>query len=329
MNNRRKLLAALGAGALTTPFGALAQPQDKVRRIGYLSAPTRASVERAHDEFIRALRDSGWVVGKNLAIEDRWADGKVERLPGLAAELVRQKVELIVAPAGSAALAAKNATTTIPIVMIFPNDPVATGLVASLRRPGGNVTGTTFAPGSEIFGKQLQILKEAIPHATRVALMSNPAEFGSTLQLKEVEAAARALNIQLLRFEARGPEDLAKAFAAIAKERVDALLLSRDSNIIVIREKIADYALKGRLPTMFSFSENVEAGGLMSYSVNMVDFIGRAAGYVDKILRGAKPEDLPVELPTQFELVINMKTARALGLKIPNSILLRADKVIE
>jgi len=278
-------LVALGAGALTTPFGAFAQPQDKVRRIGYLSAPTRASVERAHDEFIRALRDSGWVVGKNLAIEYRWADGKVERLPGLAAELVRQKVELIVAPAGSAALAAKNATTTIPIVMIFPNDPVATGLVASLRRPGGNVTGTTFAPGSEIFGKQLQILKETIPHATRVALMSNPAEFGSTLQLKEVEAAARALNIQLLRFEARGPEDLAKAFAAIAKERVDALLLSRDSNIIVIREKIADYALKGRLPTMFSFSENVEACGLMSYSVNMVDFIGRAAGCRQEIAR--------------------------------------------
>jgi putative ABC transport system substrate-binding protein len=329
MNNRRKLITLLGASAFTMPLGVFAQSQDKVRRIGYLSAPTRASVERAHDEFIRALRDHGWVVGKNLAIEYRWADGKVERLPGLAAELVRQKVELIVAPAGSAALAAKNATTTIPIVMIFPSDPVGTGLVASLRRPGGNVTGTSFAPSSEIYGKQLQILKETIPHATRVALMSNPAEFGSTLQMKEVEAAARALNIQLLRVEARGPEDFAKAFAAIAKERAEALLVSRDSTFLVNREKVADYALKGRLPTMFSWRENVEAGGLMGYSVNMIDFIGHAAGYVDKILRGAKPEDLPVELPTQFELVINMKTARALGLKIPNSILLRADKVIE
>ena len=329
MNNRRKLIALLGASAFERPLAVFAQPHDKVRRIGYLSAPTRASVERAHDEFIRALRDLGWVAGKNLAIEYRWADGKVERLPGLAAELVRQKVELIVAPAGSAALAAKNATTTIPIVMIFPSDPVATGLVASLRRPGGNVTGTSFAPGAEIYGKQLQILKEAIPQATRVALMSNPAEFGSALQLKEVETAARALNIRLQRVVARGPEDLAGAFAAIAKERADALLVARDSMFLVNRERIAGYALKGRLPTMHSFRENVEAGGLIGYSVNMTDFISHAAGYVDKILRGAKPDDLPVELPTQFELVINMKTARALGVKIPNSILLRADKVIE
>src|SRR5258706_9773843 len=206
MNNRRKFIAVLGAGALAAPLGVFAQQQAKVRRIGYLSAPTRASVERAHDEFIRALRNLGWIAGKNLAIEYRWADGQVERLPGLAAELVRQQVELIVAPAGSAALAAKNATTTIPIVMIFPNDPVATGLLASLRRPGGNVTGTSFAPGAEIFGKQLQILKEAIPHATRVALISNPAEFGSTLQMKEVEAAARAVNIHLLRVQTRAPE---------------------------------------------------------------------------------------------------------------------------
>ncbi|MDB5808088.1 MAG: hypothetical protein JWN94_210 [Betaproteobacteria bacterium] len=327
--DRRKLIALLGAGALVARFDAFAQPQGKVRRIGYLSAPTRASVERAHDEFMRVLRDRGWVVGKNLVVEYRWADGQVERLPGLAAELVRQKVELIVAPAGSAALAARDATKTIPVVMIFPSDPVATGLVASLRRPGGNVTGTSFAPGSEIFGKQLQILKEALPQTTRVAFMSNPTEFGSTLQMKEVEAAARALNMQLLRVDARGPGDLAKAFAAIAKERAEALVVSRDSTFLAHREKVAEYALKARLPTMFSFRENVEAGGLMGYSVNMTDFISHAAGYVDKILRGAKPEDLPVELPTQFEFVINVKTARTLGIKFPNSILLRADKTIE
>jgi putative ABC transport system substrate-binding protein len=213
--------------------------------------------------------------------------------------------------------------------MIFPSDPVATGLVASLRRPGGNVTGTSFAPGSEIFGKQLQILKEALPQTTRVAFMSNPTEFGSTLQMKEVEAAARALNMQLLRVDARGPGDLAKAFAAIAKERAEALVVSRDSAFLAHREKVAEYALKARLPTMFSFRENVEVGGLMGYSVNMTDFISHAAGYVDKILRGAKPEDLPVELPTQFEFVINVKTARTLGIKFPNSILLRADKTIE
>jgi putative ABC transport system substrate-binding protein len=328
MNNRRKLVVAFGASALTAPF-AFAQQASSVRRIGYLSAPTRASVERAHDEFFRALSDRGWTVGKNLVIEYRWADGKVERLPALAAELVREKVELIVAPAGSAALAAKNATATIPIVMMFPSDPVATGLVASLRRPGGNVTGTSFAPGSEIYGKQLQILKEAIPQATRVALLTNPAEPGSTLQVKEVDTAARALNIRLQRVESRGSEDLAAAFGSIAKERADAVLVSRDSTFLVNREKVADHALKARLPTMHSFRENVEAGGLMGYSVNMIDFISHAAGYVDKILRGAKPGDLPVELPTKFELVINMKTAKALGIKIPQAILVRADKVIE
>lgn len=329
MIRRRKLMIALAGSAVIAPMAAIAQKQAGVRRIGYLSAPTRASVAKAHDEFVRALGELGWTVGKNLAIEYRWADGKVERLPALARELVKENLELIVAPAGSAALAAKNATSTIPIVMMFPTDPVATGLVQSLRRPGGNVTGTSFAPGYEIYGKQLEMLKEAIPQATRVALLFNSAEPGSDLQVKEVRAAARKLNLQLQLLEARRPEDLAHVFAAIAKQRTEALLVSRDSIFLVNRERVAALALQSRLPTMCSFRENVEAGGLIGYSVNMIGFIGHAAGYVDKILRGARPADLPVEQPTQLELVVNMKTARALGLKIPNSILVRADKIIE
>jgi len=236
---------------------------------------------------------------------------------------------LIVAPAGSAALAAKNATTTIPIVMMFPTDPVAAGLVASLRRPGGNVTGTSFSAGPEIFGKQLQILKEAIPKASRVAILTNPAIPDANAQVKQVEGAARALNLHLQRVEARGPEEFASAFAVMAREKAEALLVGNDATFLVNREKIAEYALKAKLPTMCSWRENVEAGGLIGYSVNMIDFITHAAGYVDKILRGAKPADLPVEQPTKFELVINMKTAKALAIKFPQSILLRADKVIE
>jgi putative ABC transport system substrate-binding protein len=329
MNNRRKIIMGLGASALGQPLGLFAQEPKKVRRIGYLSAPTRASVERAVDAFLVALNERGWVDGKNLGIDYRWAEGNVERLPALAAELVRQKVELIVAPASSAALAAKNATTTTPIVMMFPTDPVAAGLVASLRRPGGNVTGTSFAAGTEIFGKQLQLLKEIIPKASRMAILTNPAIQDSIAQVKQVKAAALALNVQLQRIDARGPEEFGSAFAAMAREKAEALLVGNDATFLVNRDKIAAFALKAKLPTMCSWRENVEAGGLIGYSVNMIEFIAHAAGYVDKILRGARPADLPVEQPTKFELVINMKTAGALGIKMPNSVLLRADKVIE
>jgi putative ABC transport system substrate-binding protein len=287
-------------------------------------------VENSLQAFLRALRELGWVEGQNLIIEYRWAEGNVERLPDLAGELVRRKVDLIVAPAGSAALAAKNATSTIPIVMIFPTDPVETGLVASLRRPGGNITGTTFTPGPEIFGKQLQILKETIPHASRVAVLLNPADPSVSVQMKrEVEAAARSLRIRLQRVEARGPEEFESAFAAMARERAEALLVAGGPTFVAYRTRLAELAIKGRLPTMHSFRESVEAGGLMAYAVNMTDFIGHAAVYVDKILKGAKPADLPVEQPTKFELVINLKTAKALGSTIPQSLLLRADEVIE
>jgi len=329
MTTRRRLVVM--AGGLTLAWRcAAAQPAGKVYRIGYLSTPTRESVARVVDAFLRRLRELGWVEGRNLVIEYRWAEGKVERLPGLAADLVRRKVDLIVAPAGSAALAAKNATSSIPIVMIFPNDPVVLGLVASLSRPGGNVTGTTFTTSSEIFGKQLQILKEAIPRVSRVAVLRNPADPSfSRRQVGELEVAARSLNIHLQHLEARGPEELDGAFAAMVQDRAEALWVIATSTFMAHRSRLAELAVKARLPTMNSSREQVEAGGLMAYAVNMADFVGHAAEYVDKILRGAKPGDLPVEQPTRFELVINLKTARALGITIAQAVLLRADEVIE
>src|ERR1700681_121774 len=221
--NRRDFVVAvvalLALGVAAAPLAAEAQQAGKVYRIGYLSTPTRESVEHRLQAFLRKLRELGWVEGRNLTIEYRWAEGNVERLPDLAAELVRRNVDVIVAPAGSAALAAKNATSSIPIVMIFASDPVEIGLVASLRRPGGNVTGTTFTPGPELFGKQLQILKEAVPHASRVAILRNPADPGDAPQVTEVEAAARSLGIHLQRVEARGPEEFDSAFAAMGRER--------------------------------------------------------------------------------------------------------------
>jgi len=213
--------------------------------------------------------------------------------------------------------------------MIFPSDPVETGLVASLRRPGGNITGTTFTAGPEIFGKQLQILKEAIPQASRVALLSNPADPSFALQVRDVEASARALRIRIQPVEARGPDEFESAFATMAKERADALLVTGSSTYLAHRSRLAELAVKARLPTMLSFRESVEAGGLMAYAVNMADFVGHAAVYVDKILKGAKPADLPIEQPTKFELVINLRTAKELGLTIQQSLLLRADKVIQ
>jgi len=330
--NRRNAGLALLLGLLalgTAPRPADAQQAGKVYRVGYLSTPTRESVEHGLAAFLRTLRGLGWIEGQNLIIEYRWAEGNVELLPGLAAELVRNKVDVIVAPAGSAALAAKNATSSIPIVMIFPSDPVEMGLVASLRRPGGNITGTTFTPGPEIFGKQLQILKEAIPRASRLAILSNPADPSFALQMREVEATARSLRIRLQHVEAKGPEEFESAFAAMARERADALLVGGTSTFLAHRTRLAELAVKGRLPTMYSFRENVEAGGLMAYAVNMADFVGRSAVYVDKILKGAKPADLPIEQPTKFELIINLKAAKALGITVPQALVLRADEVIQ
>jgi len=329
--NRRDAGIALVLGALDfrAPRAARAQAAGRVYRVGYLSTPTRESVERGVEAFVRKLRELGWIEGRNLVIEYRWAEGDVTRLPQLAAGLVRDNVDLIVAPAGSAALAAKTATNSIPIVMIFPSDPVQLGLVADLRRPGGNVTGTTFTPDAEIFGKQLEILKTALPRASRVAVLWNPADASFEAQAKAVELAARSLGLRLQHVEARGPEQFEGAFSAMARERADALVVSGSSTFLAHRAALAQFALRARMPTMTSFREMVEAGGLMAYAVNMADFVGRSAVYVDKILRGAKPADLPVEQPTKFELVISQKTARALGVDMPRSLLLRADEIIE
>jgi putative ABC transport system substrate-binding protein len=325
---RREFLIAAGA-LLAAPLAAGAQQAGKVFRIGYLSAPTRESVEGILEAFLRALRELGWIEGQNVVIEYRWAEGDLERLPGLAQDLVRRNVDVIVAPAASAALAAKQATSTIPIVMIFPNDPVGQGLVSSLRRPGGNVTGTTNIPISDMLGKRLQILKEAVPNATRVAIVYDPTDQVISRPMKGLEAAARSLGIQLQYVEARGPEDFDGAFATMERQRADALLVAGGTTFLINRTRFNEFALKRRLPTMFSVREGVEAGGLVAYGVNMTDFVGRSAAYVDKILKGTKPADLAVEQPTKFELIINLKAAKALGLTIPQPLLLRADEVIQ
>jgi len=316
---------------LVAPQAADGQPTGKVYRIGILgnAPPTTPAVARLYEAFAEGLRERGYMEGENLVIERRWAEGRVERFPSLAAELVRLKVEVIVAGPTPPAVAAKNATGTIPIVMWGVGDPVGQGLVASLARPGGNVTGLSFSVGWETFGKGLELLKETVPKVRRVAVLSNPANASHALAIENVKVAARSLGVQLQLLEARGPEEFEGAFAAMAKERVAALLVPTDPVFFLHRARLAELAAKNRLPSVHSLREYVEAGGLMSYGPSLLDLLRRAATFVDKILKGAKPADLPVEQPTKFELVINLKTAKALGLTIPQSLLLRTDQVIE
>jgi len=329
MMDRRTFIGTLVGGLLAAPVAAEAQQTGKLYRVGYLSAGSRESSEHLNQAFLRGLKELGWIEGRDLIVEWRWAEGKNERLPALAAELVQRKVDVIVASAEAAALAAKNATSSVPIVIIFVGDPVGSKLVASLARPEGNVTGTTFTPTMEILGKRLALLKEAVPHASRVASLSNPANPSHARELREVEAAARPLRLQLHRLEARSPEELDSVFAAMVRERPDGLLVLVDSMFAIHRTRLADLAAKYRLPTVHGVREFVVAGGLIAYGVNLVDYVAGAAFYVDKILKGAKPADLPIEQPTKFELVINLKTAKALGLTIPPSLLQRADQVLE
>jgi putative ABC transport system substrate-binding protein len=328
MDRRRFLVTSL-AGALAAPLVAKAQPVGKVYRIGYLSASSGTSNPRVLEAFRQGLRELGWVEGQNIVIEYRWAEGRFDRLADLAAELVRLKVDVIVAAPTPAALAAKNATGTIPIVGMSLTDPVGLGLIASLARPGGNVTGVSYSVGADIFGKDLELLKEVVPRVRRVAVLSNPASPARPRTISNVKGAARSLGLQLQLVEARGPEDFDGVFAAMAQERVGALLVVTDPAFIPHRARLVDLATKNRLPSIFTQREDAEAGGLMSYGPRLSDLHRRGAIYVDKILKGAKPADLPVEEPVKFELVINLKTAKALGLTIPPSLLLRADQVIE
>jgi putative ABC transport system substrate-binding protein len=328
--DRRTFLAGTGAVFLAAPLAVEAQQPGNSYRIGYLgtSPPSTPYSLRNVEAFRQGLGELGWVEGKNIVIEWRYSAGRGERFPDLAAELVRLKVNVIVAAAAPATHASKQATTTIPIVGIALSDPVGQGLVASLARPGGNVTGlATLFP--ELAAKRLKLLKETLPGVSRVAVLWNAANPGNVLQIGETKVAAQTLGLRLQSVEVRGPEDFQGAFAAMTRGRPEALVSLADPLIFTYQTQIVDFAAKSRLPAMHPFRESVEAGGLMAYSVNLPDMYRRAATYVDKILKGAKPGDLPVEQPTTFELVINLKTAKALGLTIPPSLLGRADEVIQ
>jgi len=308
-------------------FHAEAQQPAKVPTIGFMrgGSPTAPEV----DAFRQGLRELGYVEGKNIIIDFRNTEGKTDRFASVAAELVRLKVDIIVAAGGSAVvLAAKPATDTIPIVMTNPGDPVAIGVVASLARPGGNVTGLT-SSSTELSGKLVELLKEAVPKLTRVAVLWSPAEPGNARNFKETEVAAQSLRLKLLSLGVRTPDELDNALQSSIKDRAGALIIIRSPAYTSTGERIVDFAAKNRLPTMFPEKLFVEAGGLMSYAPNIADNFRRAATYVDKILKGAKPADLPVERPMKFEFIINLKTAKQIGLPIPPNVLARADKVIK
>jgi len=316
-------------GGLFSPVAAEAQQAANVPRIGYVT--TNLAAGHALEAFRQVLRDLGYVEGRTVVIEYRAAEGKPERLPALAAELVALKVDVIVAPTTLAALAAKQAARTVPIVFIGAGDPVTDGLVTSLARPGGNVTGlSSVAP--DLVGKRLELLKQAVPEVSRLAVLWQPGGSGERTDkdlLKAADAAARALGVRPQFVEARGLADFDRAFSEMTRARAGALTVVGSAMFTLERRRLVDLAAKNRLPAMYTLREFVDAGGLMSYGVNMADLFRRAATYVDKILKGAKPADLPVEQPTKFELVINLKTAKALGLIIPQSMLARADHIVE
>jgi ABC-type uncharacterized transport system substrate-binding protein len=305
-----------------------AQQPVKVPRIGFLGASSASVLAARIEAFRQGLRDLGYVEGKNIVIEWRSAEGKLDRLPALAAELVRLKVDVIVTTGPAPTRPAKEATSTIPIVMAFDNDPVGNGFVASLARPGGNITGlSTLAP--EISGKQLELLKETVPRLSRVAVLGSSTTPGNAQALKETELAAGALGVKLQNLDVLGPKDIETAFRAAGKERADAVLVLSASVLNSHRTEIAKLAAKSRLPAIYPFPEYVEAGGLMAYGPSVTDLFRRAATYVDKILKGTKPADLPVEQPTKFEFIINLKSAKQIGLTIPPNVLVRADRVIK
>ena len=322
-------IVACATALLAVHAGVAAQPPRTVPVIGFLSAAPLPTITPRVEAFRQGLRELGYIERRNVVVEWRSAEGALERLRGLADELVALKVDVIVAAGGEPpVVAAKLATQTIPIVMINVGDPVATKLVASLGRPGGNVTGLSTTAGPEIYGKQLALLKEALPSVTRIAFLSNPMNPFSAVAVKETRIAAARLGITLHLVEARSAEELEAAFMTMVKAHAGAALVGQDPMFFGRRAQVAELATSSRLPTMYGVLEHVEAGGLMAYASNRLDMFRRAAGYVDRILKGARPAELPVEQPTTFEFVINLKTARALGVAIPSSVLARADHVI-
>jgi len=325
---RRELIAALG-GTAVWPLAARAQQMGKVPRIGYLGSSSPSLEPHFVEAFRQKLRELGHIEGENIAIEHRWAEGQDRRLPELAAELVRLQPNVIVTAGTPGALAAMQATKTIPIVMASSGDPVGAGLVASLARPGGHVTGFTIV-GPQIEGKRLDLLKEAVPELSRVAVLWNPSYPASVSYFNTIENAGRTLRISLDPVaEVRRANELDNAFFAIASARPRALLVVADRFLLAHRKRIVEFAVAKRLPGMFPYREYVEAGGLMSYAPSNIELFRGAATYVDKILKGAKPGDLPVQEPTKLELIVNLKTSKAIGLTVPESFLLRADELIE
>jgi putative tryptophan/tyrosine transport system substrate-binding protein len=317
----------LTLGLLAMPLAAAAQPAGQMPRLGVLApgSPPQPWVEVLR----QGLRDLGYVEGQNLIIEPRYAEGRDERLPELAAELVRLPVDIIVAGGSNAIRAAQDATRTIPIVMAAAGDPVGTGLITSLARPGGNITGMSLL-SAELPGKRLEILKEAVSQSTRIAVLMNPTNPGSARQLRNLTEASRALGLHLHVVELRRPEELDGAFAAMSREQVDALFVMDEPLLMnSLRAQIADFAAKSKVPAIYGWRAYVDAGGLLAYGPRLPDLIRRAAVYVDKILKGAKPGDLPVVQPTTFELIINLKAAKALGLTIPSTLLFQADEVLQ
>ena len=325
---RREFITLCGsAAAAAQPFAARAQQPAKLPTIGFLG-PNTSSLDSARvGAFVQRLRELGRIEGRNVAIEYRWAEGRTERLSEFAAEFVRLKVDVIVTSATQPVVAAKQATSVIPIVFAAVGDPVGTGLVTSLARPGGNVTGLSLQ-ATDLAGKRLELLREVVPDLRRLAVMANVSAPPAVLEMAEVQTTARALGLEVVASEIRRPEDIAPAFESF-KGRAEALYVCNDPLVTTNRIRISTLALGMGLPTMYNVREFVEAGGLMSYGPNFLDLYRRAADFVDKILRGAKPADIPVEQPTKFDLVINLTTAKALGLKIPEAFLLRADEVIE
>lgn len=326
----QNLTFALITGALSIALCASAEAQQakRVSRIGFLTLGSGSSPSGLRDAFRDGLRQLGYIEGQNIYVEYRYAGGKMERLPELAAELVKLKVEVIVASNTQSIEAMRQATRTIPIVFPVTFDPVASGFVSSLARPGGNLTGLTTL-NQEVAGKRIEVLKEVLPRISRVAVARNPTNSGSLFALKETESAAGHFGIRLQVLETRSAEELDGAIQTAVRDRAGALILIPDNLFVREQERVIDLVMKNRLPTMFAESGAVEAGGLMYYGANLADLFRRAAGYVDKILKGAKPADLPVQQPEKFELVINLKTAKQIGLTIPQSVLYKADKVIK
>jgi putative tryptophan/tyrosine transport system substrate-binding protein len=326
MSTRRTFITLLGGAAAAWPLVARAQQAGKLPTIGFLGTAASSAWGPWTAVFVQRLHELGWIEGRTVAIQYRWAEGRAERLAEIAAEFVRLKVDVIVT-GGNAAVAAKQASSVIPIVFALMDDPVGMGLVASLARPGGNVTGLSMQ-STDLAGKRLALLREVVPGLRRLAIMANVEYPAAVQEMGEIQAAAGTLGLDVPTFEIRRAEDIAPAFEAL-KGRAEALYVVGDALVFTHRVRINTLALAARLPTIFFLREYVEAGGLMSYGPNFPDLFRRAADYVDKILRGAKPGDIPVEQPTKFDLIINLTTAKALGLSIPESFLVRADEVIE